>query len=107
MSSGLFGDHLDHEQIIKTNQFNSVSVGKSMKIETKTVEQRNKEKFYKKKKHEIKPQKKNVFLIINYSSKEIKSINLIDFRFVLRIKLIRKEIDQEMNEYKTARKPKE
>ncbi len=29
----------------------------------------------------------------------MKSINLIDFRFVLRIKLIRKEIDQEMNEY--------
>ncbi len=51
MSSGLFDDHLDHEQIIKNNQFNSVNVGKSMQIETKTIQQRNKEKFYKKKKH--------------------------------------------------------
>ena len=42
MFSGLFDDHLDHEQIIETNQFNSISVGKPVKIETKTFQQRNK-----------------------------------------------------------------
>jgi len=49
MSSGLFDDNLDNEQIIDTNQLNSVSVGKPVKIETKTVQQRNKEKVHKKK----------------------------------------------------------
>jgi hypothetical protein len=49
MSSGLFDDHLDNEQIIENNQLNSVSVGKPVKVETKTVQQRNKEKLHKKK----------------------------------------------------------
>jgi len=49
MSSGLFDDHLDNEQIIENNQLNSVSVGKPVKVETKTVQQRNKEKYHKKK----------------------------------------------------------
>jgi hypothetical protein len=48
MSSGLFDDHLDNEQIIENNQLNSVSVGKPVKVETKTVRQRNKEKLHKK-----------------------------------------------------------
>jgi len=49
MSSGLFDDNLDNEQIIENNQLNSVSVGKPVKVETKTVQQRNKEKLRKKK----------------------------------------------------------
>jgi hypothetical protein len=49
MSSGLFDDNLDNEQINENNQLNSVSVGKPVKVETKTVQQRNKEKLRKKK----------------------------------------------------------
>jgi len=49
MSSNLFDDNLDPEPVIETTQSNSVSVGKPVKVETKTVQQRNKEKLHKKK----------------------------------------------------------
>ncbi len=49
MSSGLFDDNIDHEQMLETHRFDSVSVGKPVRIETKTVQQRNKEKIHKKK----------------------------------------------------------
>ncbi|CAF0928341.1 unnamed protein product [Rotaria sordida] len=49
MSSGLFDDNIAHESILETNQLNSVSVGKPVKVETKTIQQRNKEKLHKKK----------------------------------------------------------
>jgi hypothetical protein len=49
MSSNLFDDNLDPEPVIETTGSNSVSVGKPVKVETKTVQQRNKEKLHKKK----------------------------------------------------------
>ncbi len=49
MSSGLFDDHIHDDTIIETNELNSVSVGKPVKVEIKTVQQRNKEKLRKKK----------------------------------------------------------
>jgi len=49
MSSGLFDDHIEKEQITENNPSTSVSVGKPVKVETKTVQQRNKEKLHKKK----------------------------------------------------------
>jgi len=62
MSSGLFDDHLDNEQIIENNQLNSVSVGKPVKVETKTVRQRNKEKLHKKREALIKAAKEKRIL---------------------------------------------
>ena len=49
MASGLFDDNLDPEFAMETSASNSVSVGKPVKIEVKTAQQRNKEKLHKKK----------------------------------------------------------
>ena len=49
MSSGLFDDTVENENVIENNQLTSVSIGNPVKIETKTTRQRNKEKFCKKK----------------------------------------------------------
>ena len=49
MSSGLFDDDVENEVNGENNQVTSVSVGKPVTIETKTVQQRNKEKLQKKK----------------------------------------------------------
>lgn len=49
MSSGLFDDHSENEPAPVGDDVNSVSVGKPVKVETKTVQQRNKEKVHKKK----------------------------------------------------------
>ena len=49
MSSGLFDDDVEKEDNGENNQSTSVSVGKPVTIETKTVQQRNKEKLQKKK----------------------------------------------------------
>lgn len=57
MSSGLFDDNLDPEHITEISQLKSVSVGKPVKVETKTVQQRNKEKIHKKKEASIKAAK--------------------------------------------------
>jgi hypothetical protein len=57
MSSGLFDDNVANDEITEINQSNSVSVGKPVKVETKTVRQRNKEKDHKKKEASIKAAK--------------------------------------------------
>jgi hypothetical protein len=57
MSSGLFDDNIENEQITNIKDLNSVSVGKPVKVETKTVQQRNKEKLHKKKEALIKAAK--------------------------------------------------
>ncbi len=62
MSSGIFDDHLNNEQTIENTQLNSVSVGKPVKIETKTVQQRNKEKLRKKREALIKAAKEKRIL---------------------------------------------
>lgn len=49
MSSGLFDDDEVNIQEETTNKTDSVSVGKPVKNETKTSQQRNKEKIHKKK----------------------------------------------------------
>jgi hypothetical protein len=49
MAAGLFDDHVDPESAMETRVSNSVSVGKPVKVETKTTQQRNKEKLRKKK----------------------------------------------------------
>jgi len=83
MSSGLFDDNVDHEKIIETIQLNSVSVGKPVKVETKTVQQRNKEKVHKKK---------------EALAKAAKEKRIIDNE-LYRVKSIRKEIQKETNEH--------
>jgi hypothetical protein len=62
MSSGLFDDNLDPESAIETTRSNSVSVGKPVKIETKTVQQRNKEKLHRKKQASAKAAKEKRIL---------------------------------------------
>jgi len=84
MSSGLFDDNLDNEQIIEINQLNSVSVGKPVKVETKTVQQRNKEKLRKKK---------------DALTKAAKEKRILDNK-LFRVKSLRKEVDKETNEHK-------
>ncbi|CAF3499714.1 unnamed protein product [Rotaria sp. Silwood1] len=79
MSSGLFDNNIEHEQISETNPLSSVSVGKPVKVETKTVQQRNKEKLHKKKQALAKATKE----------KRIQDNKLF------RIKSIRKEINTE------------
>lgn len=49
MSSGLFDDNVENEPMSEIKPLDSVSVGKPVKIETKTQQQRNKEKLRKKK----------------------------------------------------------
>lgn len=50
MSSGLFDDHVESEPTSESaNASNSVSVGKPVKNEVKTTQQRNREKLRKKK----------------------------------------------------------
>ena len=57
MSSGLFDDHIEYDPTPVSNAFNSVSVGKPVKVDTKTVQQRNKEKLHKKKEALVKSAK--------------------------------------------------
>jgi hypothetical protein len=47
MSSCLFDDNIEDEQSTEKLPFDSVSVGKPVTVETKTVQQRNKEKTHK------------------------------------------------------------
>ncbi|CAF3114271.1 unnamed protein product [Rotaria sp. Silwood2] len=84
MSSGLFDDNIEHEQILETNQLNSVSVGKPVKVETKTVQQRNKEKLHKKKQALAKAAK----------------VKRIQDNKLYRVKSIRKEINTEELKHK-------
>jgi len=84
MSSGLFDDNVVDEQLNEISQLNSVSVGKPVKIETKTVRQRNKEKT-----HKIKEA-----LAKSAKDKRIQDNELF------RVKSIRKEINKEASEDK-------
>lgn len=54
MSSGLFDDDENHVETALTLPTGSVSVGRPVRIETKTVQQRNKEKLHKKKEAAVK-----------------------------------------------------
>lgn len=49
MASGLFDDNNETEPVTEMNPDGSVSVGKPVKVEPKTTQQRNKEKLQKKK----------------------------------------------------------
>ena len=49
MSSGIFDDHIEDEPTTENNPLKFISVGKPVKVEIKTVAQRNKEKLHKKK----------------------------------------------------------
>jgi hypothetical protein len=49
MSSGIFDDHIEDGPTTESDPLNSISVGKPVKVEIKTVAQRNKEKLHKKK----------------------------------------------------------
>ena len=89
MSSGLFDDDdVATEEINAAFPSNSVSVGKPVRIETKTVQQRNKEKLQKKKEALAKAAKEKRILDTN----------------LFRIKSIRKEIDKESKEYQQIAK---
>lgn len=83
MSSGLFDDNVDPEPAVFLKGSNSVSVGKAVKNETKTVQQRNREKIHKKKEALAKAAKE----------KRISDNQLF------RVKSIRKEITKESNEH--------
>ncbi|UJR09151.1 hypothetical protein I4U23_013399 [Adineta vaga] len=91
MSSGIFDDNIENELTTENSELNSVSVGKPVTIETKTVQQRNKEKLQKKKEASIKAAKE----------KRIRDTQLF------RIKSIRKEVDKEAQEHQQELKKRE
>lgn len=80
MSSGLFDDDEVNIQEETTNKTDSVSVGKPVKNETKTSQQRNKEKVHKKK---------------QAVAKLAKEKRILDNK-LFRVKSIRKEIEGEL-----------
>jgi len=84
MSSGIFDDHIADEPTTESNPLNSISVGRPVKVEIKTVAQRNKEKLHKKK---------------EASAKAAKEKRIQNNKLFL-VKSIRKEIDKEGNEQK-------
>ena len=57
MSSGLFDDHIRDDPSEQRSTLNSVSVGRPVRIDTKTVHQRNREKTHKKKEAALKAAK--------------------------------------------------
>jgi len=79
MSSGLFDDHIENEQTTENNPLGSGNLGKPVKVDIKTVQQRNKEKLNKKKEAVAKLAKE----------KRIRDNELF------RVKSIRKDIDKE------------
>ncbi|CAF2259494.1 unnamed protein product [Rotaria magnacalcarata] len=82
MASGLFDDNdVDNEPGTESTSLNSVSVGKPVTVETKTTQQRNKEKIHKKKEALAKAAKEkriqdNELFRLKSIGKEIKSAEL-------------------------------